>query len=147
MLSQVQSQLVAWAFYVAYFVGSIIFFLVSLKVDVLQKFDTKDIICWFITFCIWFFYVCSCSNNGEFSFLPYRFIYSRTWFSIQQIVANPLAIKMGLAGESTLWNYYWCYFTRNRIIRMGNDKTDLSLEDIKLPFIILGIAFIVVAIL
>jgi FHS family L-fucose permease-like MFS transporter len=37
MLSQVQSQLVAWAFYVAYFVGSIIF-LVSLKVDVLQKF-------------------------------------------------------------------------------------------------------------
>jgi FHS family L-fucose permease-like MFS transporter len=31
MLSQVQSQLVAWAFYVAYFVGSIIFFLVSLK--------------------------------------------------------------------------------------------------------------------
>jgi FHS family L-fucose permease-like MFS transporter len=33
MLSQVQSQLVAWAFYVAYFVGSIIFFLVSLKVD------------------------------------------------------------------------------------------------------------------
>jgi FHS family L-fucose permease-like MFS transporter len=28
---------------------------------------------------------------------------------------------------------------------MGNDKTDLSLEDIKLPFIILGIAFIVVA--
>jgi FHS family L-fucose permease-like MFS transporter len=30
---------------------------------------------------------------------------------------------------------------------MGNDKTDLSLEDIKLPFIILGIAFIVVAIL
>jgi FHS family L-fucose permease-like MFS transporter len=27
--------------------------------------------------------------------LPYRFIYSRTWFFIQQIVANPLAIKMG----------------------------------------------------
>jgi FHS family L-fucose permease-like MFS transporter len=41
MLSQVQSQLVAWAFYVAYFVGSIIFFLVSLKVDVLQKFGYK----------------------------------------------------------------------------------------------------------
>ena len=33
-LSQVQSQLVAWAFYAAYFVGSIIFFLVSLKLDV-----------------------------------------------------------------------------------------------------------------
>jgi FHS family L-fucose permease-like MFS transporter len=43
MLSQVQSQLVAWAFYVAYFVGSIIFFLVSLKVDVLQKFGQKTL--------------------------------------------------------------------------------------------------------
>jgi FHS family L-fucose permease-like MFS transporter len=32
---------VAWAFYVAYFVGSIIFFLVSLKVDILQKFGYK----------------------------------------------------------------------------------------------------------
>jgi FHS family L-fucose permease-like MFS transporter len=35
-LSQLQSQLVVWAFYVAYFIGSIIFF-VSLKVDILQK--------------------------------------------------------------------------------------------------------------
>jgi FHS family L-fucose permease-like MFS transporter len=39
-LSQLQSQLV-WAFYVAYFIGSIIFFLVSLKVDILQKFGYK----------------------------------------------------------------------------------------------------------
>ena len=29
VLSQVQSQLVAWAFYVAYFIGSVIFFLIS----------------------------------------------------------------------------------------------------------------------
>jgi FHS family L-fucose permease-like MFS transporter len=49
-------------------------------------------------------------------------------FSIQQIVANPLAIKMGspdtthrltLAGGINSLNYYWCYFTRNRIIRNG----------------------------
>jgi FHS family L-fucose permease-like MFS transporter len=130
MLSQVQSQLVAWAFYVAYFVGSIIFFLVSLKVDVLQKFGYKRhylLVYYFLHLVLLCLFL---QHNGEFSFLPYRFIYSRTWFSIQQIVANPLAIKMGspdtgahrltLAGESTLWNYYWCYFTR--IIRMGNDK-------------------------
>ena len=40
-LSQVQSQLVAWAFYVAYFVGSLIFFFISLKSDILQKFGYK----------------------------------------------------------------------------------------------------------
>lgn len=40
-LSQVQSQLVAWAFYAAYFVGSIIFFLISLKSDVLQNLDIR----------------------------------------------------------------------------------------------------------
>jgi FHS family L-fucose permease-like MFS transporter len=100
MLSQVQSQLVAWAFYVAYFVGSIIFFLVSLKVDVLQKFGYKRHYLLVYYFLHLVLYVCSCSHNGEFSFLPYRFIYSRTWFSIQQIVANPLAIKMG--------SRYWC---------------------------------------
>ena len=41
VLSQVQSQLVAWAFYVAYFVGSLIFFLISLKSDILQTFGYK----------------------------------------------------------------------------------------------------------
>jgi fucose permease len=121
-----------------------------------RNLDTKDIICWFITFCIWFFYVCSCSNNGEFPFLPYRFIYSRTWFSIQQIVANPLAIKMGsdtgahrltLARNQLFGTTIGAILLGIALFGMGNDKTDLSLEDIKLPFIILGIAFIVVAIL
>ena len=41
ILSQVQSQLVAWAFYVAYFVGSLVFFIISLKSDILQKYGYK----------------------------------------------------------------------------------------------------------
>lgn len=40
-LSQVQSQLVAWAFYAAYFIGSVIFFIISLFSDILQKFGYK----------------------------------------------------------------------------------------------------------
>ena len=31
ILSQVQSQLVAWAFYVAYFVGSLVFFIAKIR--------------------------------------------------------------------------------------------------------------------
>jgi FHS family L-fucose permease-like MFS transporter len=105
------------------------FLLGIIKVDVLQKFGYKRhyLLVYYFLHLVLFVP----AATMEFSFLPYRFIYSRTWFSIQQIVANPLAIKMGspilvhrltLAGESTLWNYYWCYFTRNRIIRNGNDK-------------------------
>jgi FHS family L-fucose permease-like MFS transporter len=85
----------------------------------------------------------------EFSFLPYRFIYSRTWFSIQQIVANPLAIKMGspdtgahrltLAGINSFGTTIGAILLGIALFGMGNDKTDLSLEDIKLPFIILGL--------
>ena len=79
-------------------------------------------------------------------------------FSIQQIVANPLAIKMGSpatgAHRLTLAGGINSFGTTIGAILLGialfgmgdNKKTSLSLEDIKLPFIILGLAFIAVAI-
>jgi FHS family L-fucose permease-like MFS transporter len=78
---------VAWAFYVAYFVGSIIFFLVSLKVDILQKFGYKKTLSAglllsavgsFLLFCY----------NGKFSFFLAALFTVGLGFSIQQIVAN-----------------------------------------------------------
>jgi FHS family L-fucose permease-like MFS transporter len=94
MLSQVQSQLVAWAFYVAYFVGSIIFFLVSLKVDVLQKFDIKRhylLVYYFLHLVL----LCLFLQQWSFPFFLTALFTVGLGFSIQQIVANPLAIKMG----------------------------------------------------
>lgn len=96
VLSQVQSQLVAWAFYVAYFVGSVIFFIISLKSDILQKFGYKKTLA--VGLCL--------SALGAFMFVPaalsanFWFFLSALFivglgFSVQQIVANPLAIKMG----------------------------------------------------
>ncbi len=96
VLSQVQSQLVAWAFYVAYFVGSVIFFIISLKSDILQKFAYKKTLA--VGLCL--------SALGAFMFVPaalsanFWFFLSALFivglgFSVQQIVANPLAIKMG----------------------------------------------------
>lgn len=79
-------------------------------------------------------------------------------FSIQQIVANPLAIKMGSpttgAHRLTLAGGVNSFGTTIGAILLGialfgmgdNKKTSLSLEDIKLPFIILGLAFILVAV-
>jgi FHS family L-fucose permease-like MFS transporter len=158
-LSQVQSQLVAWAFYAAYFVGSIIFFLVSIKIDVLQKFGYKKTLsAGLILSAIGSFLFVPAATMESFSFFLTALFTVGLGFSIQQIVANPLAIKMGSpstgAHRLTLAGGVNSFGTTIGAILLGialfgmgdNKKTALSLEDIKLPFIILGIAFIIVAI-
>jgi FHS family L-fucose permease-like MFS transporter len=91
------------------------FLLGIIKVDVLQKFGYKRHYLLVYAFGSFMFVPAAM----EFSFLPYRFIYSRTWFSIQQIVANPLAIKMGspdtgahrlTLGNQLFWNYYLLFY-------------------------------------
>lgn len=158
-LSQVESQLVAWAFYVAYFVGSIIFFLVSLKVDVLQKFGYKKTLsAGLLLSALGSFLFIPAATMESFPFFLTALFTVGLGFSIQQIVANPLAIKMGSpatgAHRLTLAGGINSFGTTIGAILLGialfgmgdNKKTNLSLEDIKLPFIILGIAFILVAI-
>ncbi len=96
VLSQVQSQLVAWAFYVAYFIGSVIFFIISLKTDILQKFGYKKTLAvgLVISAIGAFLFVPAASSASFWFFLAALFIVG-LGFSVQQIVANPLAIKMG----------------------------------------------------
>ena len=96
VLSQVQSQLVAWAFYAAYFVGSVIFFVISLKSDILQKFGYKKTLATGLIISAigaFLFFPAAAAANFWF-FLSALFIVG-LGFSVQQIVANPLAIKMG----------------------------------------------------
>lgn len=96
VLTQVQSQLVAWAFYVAYFVGSVIFFIISLKTDILQKFGYKKTLAVGLVLSAAgaFLFVPAASAASFWFFLTALFIVG-LGFSVQQIVANPLAIKMG----------------------------------------------------
>lgn len=96
VLSQVQSQLVAWAFYAAYFVGSLIFFLISLKSDVLQKFGYKKTLSFgLVVSAIGAFLFVPAATNASFVFFLAALFIVGLGFSVQQIVANPLAIKMG----------------------------------------------------
>lgn len=157
-LSQVQSQLVAWAFYAAYFVGSIIFFLISLKSDVLQRFGYKKTLATgLIVSAIGSFLFVPAATMESFAFFLTALFTVGLGFSIQQIVANPLAIKMGSpatgAHRLTLAGGVNSFGTTIGAILLGialfgmgdNKRTALSLEDIKFPFIILGFAFILVA--
>ena len=158
-LSQVQSQLVAWAFYVAYFVGSMIFFLVSLKVDVLQRFGYKKTLsAGLVLSAIGSFLFVPAATMQSFPFFLTGLFTVGLGFSIQQIVANPLAIKMGSAktgahrltlagGVNSFGTTIGAILLGIALFGMGdNKKSALSLEDIKMPFIILGLAFIAVAI-
>lgn len=158
-LTQLQSQLVNNAYYAAYFVGSLVFFIISLKDDVLQKFGYKKTLAFGL----------SISALGAFLFVPAA-IQQNFWiflfalfivglgFSVQQIVANPLAIKMGssdtgahrltMAGGVNSLGTTIGPIILGLAIFGGNDggSTSLNLDEVILPFVVLGMAFLLVAI-
>ncbi|MBV2165009.1 MAG: MFS transporter, partial [Kaistella sp.] len=89
ILSQVQSQLVAWAFYVAYFVGSLVFFIISLKSDILQKYGYKKTLAFgLILSAIGAFLFIPAASAASFWFFLAALFIVGLGFSVQQIVAN-----------------------------------------------------------
>ncbi len=140
VLSQVQSQLVAWAFYVAYFVGSVIFFLISIKSDILQKFGYKKTLAVGLLLSALgaFLFVPAAAAANFWFFLTALFIVG-LGFSVQQIVANPLAIKMGspqtgahrltlAGGINSLGTTIGPFLVGIALFGMGNDKKSTSAD-------------------
>ena len=161
-LEQWQSQLVSVAFYVAYTVGSIIYIALSKMYggDILNKLGYKNGIA--LGLCI--------SAIGTLLFYPAAQLVSfnlmitglfivALGFSLQQTAANPLAIVMGnpkqasqrlsLAGGinnvgTTIGPLVVSYAIFGSV---GNGLKLDSIESVKIPYLCLGAAFLVVAVI
>ena len=161
-LEQWQSQLISVAFYIAYTVGSLIYVALSayFKKDILNMIGYKNGIA--LGLCI--------SAVGTMLFYPAAELVSfnlmitglfivALGFSLQQTAANPLAIVLGppekgsqrlsLAGGinnvgTTVGPLIISYFIFGSL---SKDKPLESIDDLKIPYLVLGLAFLLVAIL
>lgn len=160
-LSQAQSQLVAFAFYVAYTVGSLIYFGISRLIggDVLNRIGYKNgIALGLIISAIGTLLFYPAANNASFTLMLTGLFIVGLGFSLQQIAANPLAIVIGdpksgsqrlsLAGGinnfgTTIGPLLVSFAIFGSV---ANGATEASIESVKVPYLILGVAFVLVAI-
>jgi FHS family L-fucose permease-like MFS transporter len=161
-LTQGESQLVSVAFYVAYTVGSIIYMIVSYltKGDLINRIGYKNSLALGLVISALgtlLFY--PAANMGSFPLMLSGLFIVALGFSLQQTVANPLAIALGpittgsqrltLAGGinnlGTTIGPLIVSFAIFGAATTGN--TTMSIESVKIPYLVLGGAFLLVAIL
>ena len=160
-LSQFESQLVSVAFYVAYTVGSIIYFIISKIIgdDLLNKIGYKNgIAVGLIVSAIGTLLFYPAANNASFVLMLTGLFIVGLGFSLQQIAANPLAIAMGdqktgsqrltMAGGinnfgTTIGPLLVSFAIFGSVAANSNVA---SIESVKIPYLILGLAFVLVAI-
>ena len=160
-LTQAQSMYVALAFYVAYTVGSLIYVAISkvIGLDLLNRIGYKNGICLGLLISALgalLFY--PAANMGSFNLMLSGLFIVGLGFSLQQIAANPLAIVMGnpqtgsqrltlAGGINNLGTTIGPLLVSLAIfgsVTAGN--TEASIESVKTPYLVLGVAFVLVAI-
>jgi FHS family L-fucose permease-like MFS transporter len=160
-LTQFQSQLVDYAFYFAYFVGSLIYFFWSKALgDPFNRYGMKNglVLGLIISAAGALLFVPAVSFNQYIYFLVGLFVIA-FGFSLLQIVANPFVINLGdpakgsfrlnLAGSinslgtslgPVLFGYALFGSPRSA------DVHDIGIEAVKMPFIILSVVLLAVAV-
>ena len=158
-LSQVQAQMVSFAFYVAYSVGAILYFLISkmLKQDLLNKIGYKNGISigLIISAIGTLLFIPAASAESFPLFISGLFIIG-LGFSLQQTAANPLAINMGSAatgsqrlnmagGVNNFGTTIGPLIVKLAIFGTVSTVMVSTLSAVKVPYLILGAAFLIVA--
>lgn len=160
-LSQAESQLVAVAYYIAYTVGALIYMGASLlaKKDLINKFGYKNSLAFgLLLSAIGTLFFIPAANTGSFPLMLTGLFTVGLGFSLQQTVANPLAIALGSAstgsqrltlagGINNLGTTIGPLIVAYAIFGAdGGGETSLSIEAVKIPYLCLGLAFLAVAI-
>ncbi len=97
-LNQFESQLIDFAFYAAYFVGSFILFLITsiTKIDILNKIGYRRGIIWGLFISIaGALLMIPAVNSGSYPFILGSLFVIALGFSLQQTAAQPFAIMLG----------------------------------------------------
>ena len=160
-LSQLQSQLVSFAFYIAYTVGSLIYFAISKLIggDILNKIGYKNgIAVGLIISAVGTLLFYPAANNASYTLMLSALFIDALGFSLQQIAANPLAIVMGdpktgsqrlsmAGGINNFGTTVGPLLVSIAIFgSVSAGSSVASIESVKIPYLILGLAFIAVAI-
>jgi FHS family L-fucose permease-like MFS transporter len=161
-LTQGESQLVSVAFYVAYTVGSIIYMIISYltKGDLINRIGYKNSLALGLVISALgtlLFY--PAANIGSFPLMLSGLFIVALGFSLQQTVANPLAIALGpittgsqrltlAGGINNLGTTIGPLIVSFAIFGSATSaNTEMSIESVKTPYLVLGAAFLLVAVL
>jgi MFS transporter, FHS family, L-fucose permease len=161
-LTQGQSQLVSLAFYIAYTVGSLIYMGISIlmKRDIINKIGYKNgLVLGLGISALGTLLFYPAANTGSFALMLSGLFIVALGFSLQQTVANPLAIALGpittgsqrltlAGGINNFGTTIGPLIVSFAIFGTSIGKTsNMSIESVKIPYLVLGLAFLLVAIL
>jgi FHS family L-fucose permease-like MFS transporter len=160
-LEQWQAQMVSFAFYVAYSVGALIYFMISkiLKQDLLNKIGYKNgISIGLIVSAIGTLLFIPAASTESFGLFISGLFIIGLGFSLQQTAANPLAINMGSAstgsqrlsmagGVNNFGTTIGPLIVNLAIFGSVSTLMVSSLTSVKTPYLILGAAFLLVAVI
>lgn len=158
-LSQFQSQLVDSAFYGAYFIGSLLLYMISLQMnsDVINHLGYKrSIIYGLLVSIAGALAMIPAVESGSFTFILMAFFIIALGFSLQQTSANPLVLNLGdpasgshrlnFAGSvnsfgTTIGPILVSLILFGKAVASDIDKQTASISSINVLYIILSIAF------
>ena len=161
-LTQSESQWVSLSFYIAYTVGSLIYMAISiiLKQDIVNKIGYKNgLALGLLISAVGTLLFYPAANNGSFALMLAGLFIVALGFSLQQTVANPLAISLGSAatgsqrltlagGINNLGTTIGPLIVSYAVFGANaTAATEASIESVKIPYLVLGIVFLIVALL